>query len=67
MDAGLDGLPGHHALGPVERERSFGSDPVITPNLQTAVKTVGERNRRQENATISPVNACVVKRRILQR
>ena len=44
MDAGPDGLPGHPAVRNVEQERSEGSDPVITPNLLTAVETVGERN-----------------------
>ena len=44
MDAGLGGLPGHHAVSLVEQESSGGSDPVISPNLRTAVESARERN-----------------------
>ena len=55
MDAGPDGLPGHHALSPVEQESSGGSDPVTGPNLRTAVETVKARILKCENVTKSPV------------
>ena len=55
MDAGRDGLPGHHALSNVEQESSGGSDPVTDPNLRTAVETVKARILKCENVTKSPV------------
>ena len=55
MDAGRDGLPGHHALSNVEQESSGGSDPVTGPNLRTAVETVKAKILKFENVTKSPV------------
>ena len=55
MDAGPDGLPGHHALSNVEQESSGGSDPVTGPNLRTAVETVKARILKCENVIKSPV------------
>ena len=55
MDAGPDGLPGHHALSNVEQESSGGSDPVTGPNLRTVVETVKARILKCENVTKSPV------------
>ena len=55
MDAGPDGLPGHHALSNAEQESSGGSDPVTDPNLRTAVETVKARILKCENVTKSPV------------